>query len=268
MTPLAFSGRWVIVTGASAGLGAALSRALARRGAKLVLVARRRERLEHLAAELERTHGASSVTLSIDLSKADAAEQLFRAATAERSIYALISNAASYHFGELAELPEPEAEAMLQLNALTPIRLLRRFLPYFDARQAGGALVVTSTGALMPTPFQAAYGSSKAMLHAFVQSLQYERGAAQTAALCLCSPGGMPTDLLVSSRVRERLANHPLVQQMMLEPEVVAHEAMTGFAARRPLIVPGKLTQLMVLLSRMLPAHTVGEGARRVYVGR
>jgi short-subunit dehydrogenase len=266
--PLVFKERWVLVTGASSGLGAALAKEFAGRGANLLLVARRQQQLEELAAEVERLHHVKADVLALDLSSADAAARLFSLATAERQIYAFVSNAAAYHFGELSSLDESTAEAMMQLNALTPIRLLRRFLPYLDARGAGGALVVTSTGAVMPTPFQATYGASKAMLHSFVQSLQYERGGEAAALpLCLCCPGGMPTELLTSSPVNERLKEQFWIQRMMLEPAVVAREAVDALAARRLLHIPGKLNRVMVTLSRLLPTHTLGKGARRVYAG-
>jgi short-subunit dehydrogenase len=265
MKPLAFSGRWVIVTGASSGLGASIARSLAQRGAHLLLVARRVERLQALANELTQAYGTQSVVVPCDLAERDAAEHLFRTTTDGREIYALVSNAARYWFGPFTELSELETERMLQLNALTPIALLRRFLPYFDARHSGGALIVTSTGGLMPTPWQALYGASKSMLHAYVQSLQYERSPAHEVALSLCCPGGMPTEMLLHSPVQTRLLRNSFVQHAMLAPEVVACEAIDAFAARRALLIPGTLSRLMVLFSRLLPASTLGMGTRRVY---
>jgi short-subunit dehydrogenase len=269
VTPLDFTGRWVVVTGASSGLGEAFAHELARRGAHLVLVARRERRLQELCRELERSYGNQADLVALDLSEADAAERLFRVATNARSIHALVSNAGTHWFGDAWQLPEDASERMLRLNALTPIALLRRFLPYFEQHAAGGALVVTSTGALMPTPWQALYGGSKALLHQFVQGLQYERGGeAARVALCLCCPGGMPTELLMGSEVRERIENQKLVLRTLLEPRRVAERAVQEFAERRLLIVPGRLNQLMILLSRVLPAGTVGRGATRVYAAR
>lgn len=268
MRRLEFRGRWVVVTGASAGLGEAIAQELAARGAHLVLVARREARLIEVARRLEREHGARSECVALDLAEPDAAERLFQAATSRHDIHALVSNAGAHWFGETCALSEVEAERLLRLNALTPIGLLRRFLPYFDRRGDGGALVVTSTGALMPTPWQAMYGGSKALLHHFVQSLQYERGEDAPAALCLCCPGGMPTELLMGSVVRERIEHRKLVQRTLLEPSRVAHSAVAQFAERRLLVVPGRLNQVMVMLSRILPSSTVGRGAARVYAAR
>lgn len=269
MTSLEFRGRWVIITGASSGLGEALAREFARRGAKLLLVARREARLKQLSAELARQHGTQSEAIRMDLSEPDAAERLFQFATSEREVYALVSNAASYWFGDFSEIPEEKAARMLQLNALTPLGLLRRFLPYFDRRAQGGALVITSTGSVMPTPWQVMYGGSKALLHSAVQSLQYERGGeAAPVALCLCCPGGMPTDLLMRSAARARIEQQKLVLRTLLQPECVARQAVARFATRRLITVPGKLNQLMVLLSRLLPPSAVGKGATYVYAAR
>lgn len=221
-----------------------------------------------LARQLERDHAVRAEHLSLDLAEPDAAERLFSVVTSRHEVHALVSNAGAHWFGETCALSEAEAERLLRLNALTPIGLLRRFLPYFDRRGDGGALVVTSTGALMPTPWQAMYGGSKAFLHHFVQSLQYERGEDAPAALCLCCPGGMPTELLMRSAVRERIERRKLIQRTLLEPRRVAESAVTQLAERRLLVVPGRLNQVMVMLSRILPSSTVGRGAARVYAAR
>lgn len=269
MSPLGFEGRWVVVTGASSGLGEAIARELSRRGAHLLLVARRERRLRELCQELERQYESHAEPVCLDLSEASAAERLYQIATTGREIHALVSNAGTHWFGEASALPETESERMLQLNALTPIALLRRFLPYFDERGDGGALVVTSTGALMPTPWQAMYGGSKALLHQFVQSLQYERGGERAkVALCLCCPGGMPTELLMSSPARERIERQKLIVHALLTPKRVAESAVTQLAERRLLVVPGRLNQFIVMLSRVLPAGAVGRGAARVYAAR
>lgn len=269
MRPLDFRDRWVIITGASSGLGEAFAREFARRGAKLLLVARRKERLNQLGAELALRYDTVWEAIAMDLSEADAAEQLFRSAVNGREVYALVSSAATHWFGHFVHQPEGTALRMLQLNALTPLGLLRRFLPYFDARGGGGALVVTSTGSVMPTPWQVMYGGSKALLHSAVQSLQYERGG-ETAevALCLCCPGAMPTDLLMKSEVRARIERQKLVLRTLMQPEYVARKAIARFTERQLLTVPGKLNQLMVLMSRLLPVSTVGKGASYVYAAR
>ncbi|WNG50347.1 SDR family NAD(P)-dependent oxidoreductase [Archangium minus] len=270
MKALDFRDRWVVVTGASSGLGEQLARRLAsHHRARLILVARRRERLAALQEELRAAHGTEVVLLPMDLAAPDAAERIFTEATRERQVYAVISNAAAYWFGEFTAMPEPQVEQLLQVNVRTPLLLLRRFLPYLDQRGEGGILVITSTGAMMPTPRQALYGGTKALLQGFVESLHHERTREREhVPVCLCSPGGMLTEMLVSSPVLEQLRRRSLITHLMMRPEVVARRALHAFRRRRFLTVPGLRNQLMVLLAKVLPARSVGEGAARIYGSR
>src|SRR3954454_17368519 len=108
MQPLSLQGRYTLVTGASAGLGRELAREIARRhGGHLVLVARRRERLEELQRELE-PHGAKIVCITADLSKADDLERVVKQATDGRDLHAAISNAGVTYFGHHLELPRAD----------------------------------------------------------------------------------------------------------------------------------------------------------------
>jgi short-subunit dehydrogenase len=271
MARLDFRGRWVLVTGASSGLGESLSRRLAKdHGARLVLAARRAERLEALAASLRAEHGAHAVALPVDLAEPGAAERLFDRACEGRELYAIVANAATYWFGEFSDMPEESVDRLLRVNVEAPIKLVHRALGYLDGRGHGGVLVVASVGALMPSPGQALYSAGKAMLHALVQNTHYERegGPRSGVLVSCCLPGGMMTEMLAGSPALEALQRWPTLMRTLMPPDEVARGALSAFAAGEPLFVPGALNRAMLRITSWLPRDAAGRGARRVYFGR
>lgn len=255
------------MTGASSGLGESLARRLAaHHRANLVLVARRREKLEELRSELTAAHGIDVHVVAADLSVEGAAERVFREAVEGRRLYALVSNAATYWFGAFADMSEALVRQMVRTNVLSPIELIGRFLPHLDAHGEGGIMVVTSTASLMPAPRQAVYSGSKAMLQNFVESLYFERGGRRSpVALSLFTPGGIATDMIATSPVHEHISRHPIVRRMLESPDKMAERALAAFVDREPLCIPGAMNRAMVLVAKLFPKRLVGEGAARVY---
>ncbi len=245
-------GKRVLVTGASGGLGEALARALARdHGARPILVARRHARLTALAAEL----GGAEV-LSLDLTAPDATD-----AVLALNPDAAVLNAAAYDFGDFTALSPERLEHMLALNVLSLARLSHGLLRSMEAAGQGHLLVIASTGGLMPAPGQALYAATKA----FACNLALSLNAESKIPVCLCAPGGMHTEMVNQSGVLAHLERSPLVMRSFLAPEGVAQAALAGWAAGRPLTVPGRLNQALVGLVGLLPRRLVGRGAARVY---
>jgi short-subunit dehydrogenase len=265
MSGVELVGRWVVVTGATSGLGEAMARQLAlEHGAKVVLVGRREDRLRALEAEL-RSAGREAVSLTLDLSAPDAPERLWEEANRGREVHALVLDAATYWFGEFNQMPEDEVAQMLAVNAVTPVRVVRRLLPELDARGSGGILLIASTGGLMPAPFQAVYAGTKALICNFALSLHHERGEDAAVPVCLCCPGGMPTAMLTGSAAAARVLRHPWLRWMMMEPEEVARQALRAFVAGEALCIPGQMNRAMDRFTRLLPRGVAGRGAARVY---
>ncbi|MGB1016171.1 MAG: SDR family NAD(P)-dependent oxidoreductase, partial [Nannocystaceae bacterium] len=154
-----FQSRWVLVTGASSGLGREIARDLAvRHRANLVIVARRLGRLEELAGELRAAAGVEVVPIAADLSIEQDVENLFAQATDGRDIYGVVLNAGITHFGEQTKLEWPRFKAMLATNVTSLVHLVHLFLPYLiEQQQEGGILLVSSMASLVPVPFQSAY---------------------------------------------------------------------------------------------------------------
>src|SRR5882724_10101156 len=128
MQALSLQGRFTLITGASAGLGREMAREVAtRHGGHLVLVARRRERLEELATEL-RQHGAQVVCITADLTKSEDVDRVLAEATRGREIHAAILNAGVTYLGHHLDLSHAEQHAILSTNVISVVRLAQELL--------------------------------------------------------------------------------------------------------------------------------------------
>lgn len=179
-----FKDKLVVVTGGSTGIGAAFAHELKRRGARLVLVARGKTKLEALAREL----GGAQV-ISQDLAVPGAAA-LVRAAIKE-PVDVLINNAGFAAFGRFEALDVSVATDQIDLNVRSLVELTHTFLPDLE-RQRGGVIHVASTASFQPVPFMAIYGASKAFVLSFSEALWAEYRDRHVRVLALC-PGATDT---------------------------------------------------------------------------
>jgi uncharacterized protein len=168
-----------MVTGASSGIGEAFAERLANDGWDLVLVARRRDRLEEVAARLADGHGVSVRVAEADLADQDQLEALC-AEAAERPVGMLVNNAALAHYMLFSELPAGSARELVQLNVLAPVLLTRAVLSGMIERDKGSVINVASLLAFSGSweaphlPQRAVYAASKSFLVTFTQILAGE----------------------------------------------------------------------------------------------
>jgi len=171
--------RLAMVTGASSGIGEAFADRLAADGWDLVLVARRRDRLEEVAERVKAAHGVSAVVLDVDLANAVQLEALC-AEAADLPLGMLVNNAALAHYRPFAELPAEQAQELVQLNVLAPVMLTRAVLPGMVARDEGAVINVASLLAFSGAwdrpylPKRAVYAASKSFLVTFTEILAGE----------------------------------------------------------------------------------------------
>ncbi len=246
---LSFRGRWVLVTGASSGLGEEMAIQLAaEHGANLILVARRAERLSELASKLESAHGVRCKVIAADLSRLEDVRRVFHEATAGHEIHAVVLNAGITHFGKHQDLSWERFETLLQTNLVGVVWLVNNFVRYFAGKHIDGAIMlVSSLAGIMPVPYQAAYAGSKAFLTNFGQSLSEElRG--EPVSITVFSPGGIATPMAHESDLRY-FENTPFLQDVTS----CAAEGLSAMAARRRFHVPGRLNRLQMFLSRFVP---------------
>ncbi|HED09317.1 MAG TPA: SDR family NAD(P)-dependent oxidoreductase, partial [Caldithrix abyssi] len=152
-----------LITGASAGIGTELARRFAIDRINLVLVARRRDRLEALAGELSTTHGISVEVLPMDLTDAREREKLFHQLKEKGlAIDYLVNNAGFGDSGPFLESDWARQQEMIELNITALSHLTRLFVPDMVQRRQGGLLNVASTAAFLPGPYMSVYYATKA----------------------------------------------------------------------------------------------------------
>lgn len=242
------SGRVALVTGASSGMGVEFARQLARDGAALVLVARRRERLEGLAAEL-RELGVEADVVPCDLSAEDGVDSLLeelRARGLEPDV--LINNAGAGLHRKVHESDWQSQRSQLHLNVTALVQLTHAFAGRMKERGGGHILNVSSIGAYLPVPGFAVYAASKAFVRNFTEALAYEVAGAGVRVCCLC-PGGIATEFFdVSGQKLPGVAKLAL-----MSPERCARIGLRALFGGRHNIVSGLSNSLGMWLLRFVP---------------
>jgi hypothetical protein len=188
-----FNGKWALVTGASAGIGIALARELAKHGAKLILTARRIDRLEALAAELK-AKGAEVRIAAADLDDPAAPRQIYDATEgAGFTVEILINNAGLGQYGAFSESPAEQELSQVRVNCEAMVRLTRLFVPRMVERRRGWIMILASTASFQPVPYFTTYAATKAFDRFFALGLAAEvtRFGVKVTAL---SPGPTESD--------------------------------------------------------------------------
>ena len=230
----------VLITGASAGIGWELARQFAADKSNLVLVARRRERLEELAAELRKQHGVEALVVPADLGRADApqaiADQLVRDGLA---IDVLVNNAGFGALGPVAELDVGRQLEMIQVNVAALTHLTRLLLPAMIERRRGGVLNIGSTAAFQAGPFMAVYYATKAYVVSFSEALADELASTGVTVTCLC-PGPTVTEFAETAKMGDAL----LFKLQTMTAQAVAQIGYRAFRRGKLLVVPGWINYL------------------------
>ena len=256
--------RRALVTGASAGLGEEFARQLAACGTELVLVARREDRLDALAAHL-RAAGRTVEVLPADLATDGGRRPVEeRLADTARPVDLLVNNAGFGAYGDVADLPADRQQAMVEVNVVAPMRLARAALPGMLARGKGGIVNVASTAAFQPDPHAAVYGASKAFVLSFSQALHEEVADAGVRVLALC-PGITPTEFQEVAEI-----SVPLPDAAVTSAEQVVRAGLRAFARRRAVAVPGLANRVTAAAASSGPAvlsRRISGLAHRAFTG-
>ena len=241
---------WAVVTGASSGLGVEFARALALRRCNLVLVARREEPMQALAAELREQHAVEVVVEATDLSAAGSPRDLQQRLD-ERKIEPsiLVNNAAFGLSGEFLMQDMDRLHEMLNLDIVTLTELTHLFGKRMAARGRGHMLLVASLAAYQPDPLLAAYGAAKHFVLALGVALHVEM--APKVIVTVVSPGLMDTGFNEVSGFRPKASLKPSI----VSPAKVAEAGLKAMFAGKSSVIVGKLNRLTAFSNRFTSRH-------------
>lgn len=248
-----------LVTGASSGIGAAFARALHARGERLVLVARRAERLEALVKEL----GGGHVVIAADLAASGAAERLLRELEGRGlSVDLLVNNAGLGHTQDFADEPIEIIRQMIDVNMGAVVELTHALLPAMKARGRGRIVNVASNAAFQPVPFLTVYAATKAFVLSFSEGLAEELRGSGVRVQALC-PGITATEFF---EVAGTHRGQHVRRLPMMTPDQVVRASLRGLDGGRLRVVPGLTNRILAfVVLRLVPRAMVRRLAAQLY---
>lgn len=255
-TPIkTWTGKWALITGASAGIGWASAEELAAGGTNLVLTARRADRLERLAAGLAAKYKIESRVVVADLTKAQAPEEIFAFTSREKlEIELLVNNAGFGAFGCAHEISMETMAEMIQVNCTAVVHLTRLYLPEMVARRRGYVLIVASTAAFQAVPFNSVYAATKGFDLLFAEGVAEEVRPSGVKVCALC-PGPTTTEF-------KQVAHQPdRVFKVAETAGKVARVGLEGLATGRSYVISGAMNRLMMEAERLAPRRFVAQMA-------
>ena len=245
-----FKGKWALVTGASAGIGVAIARELARHGAKLVLTARRRDRLDALAAELT-AQGTEVRIVVADLVDPAAPIHIFDETEGQGiEIDILVNNAGLGQFAAFHTCSVEQELSQVAVNCDAVVRLSRLFVPHMVRRARGWVLVVSSTASFQPLPYFTTYAATKAFDRFFALGLAEELAPYGVKVTALC-PGPTKSEFFQVSRAQVYERRPPQ------SAEDVARQAVQALASGKRLIIPNLSGRLLAFIVRFVPTRVI-----------
>ena len=245
-----------LVTGASSGIGEGFARKLAERKTDLVVVARRTERLEALAAELQTTTGVDVEVLSADL-----ADPLARGAVEERlrstasPVDLLVNNAGFTIRGPFADLDIDKKTEEVVVDVVAVVRLTHAALQMMIPRRHGGIINVSSYTSFFPTATLATYSAGKAFITTFTEAVSEELRGTGVVVSALC-PGATPTEFGGQARLNMTNMGLPITSV-----ESVVKAGLRGLDRGQVVVVPGMFYDMSARTSRLFPRMLVRRGA-------
>eukprot|EP01102_Stenamoeba_stenopodia_P022105 TRINITY_DN90_c0_g2_i3.p1 TRINITY_DN90_c0_g2~~TRINITY_DN90_c0_g2_i3.p1 ORF type:complete len:335 (+),score=54.50 TRINITY_DN90_c0_g2_i3:61-1005(+) len=235
-------GSWVIVTGASSGLGEQFAQYFASRGFNVILVARREELLSDLSKRLETQFKISTKVVAVDISREEGVDKLV-SETQSLDVGILINNAGFGYTGALIEQDANRLVDLVQLNCISPMLLISRIAPKMKAKSKGAIINVSSASACQPLPYHAAYAASKSFLSSLSMAL-YEELKGHGIDVLVIEPGTISDTAFRNTSGATPSAKH---SSDATTSEVVVRDTIRALELRRvsnasltsPVVIPG-----------------------------
>lgn len=251
-----------LITGASSGIGAEFARQLAERGYNVTLAARRVDRLEELAKEIEEQHGVRAYALACDVTDPAQREGLIEAIHARGDhIDVLINNAGLGTEGAFASLPHEDNQRQLDLNISALTAMVNLVLPELIERNHGAILNVSSTASFQPMPRQAVYAATKAYVTSFSQALAQELRESGVSVTVLC-PGPTRTEFF-GEKQQELEDDSP--DWAWQSAEDCARDGINGMFKGKRVVVPKLVNRAGALSAKLTPTRLTVEVLDRLW---
>lgn len=260
MKTLDFKNKWVLITGASSGLGLAMAKQLAYdHGANVLISARREDKLRALKTELEAHAGVQVKVLIADLSLTEDVDALIKESIEGQELYAAILNAGVTYFGSHILLSNDDFDHLLQTNVKSVVRLTSELVKHFESKgNEGGIMLVSSMAAIYPAPYQAAYSGSKAFIMSFANALALELRN-PNLSLTVFAPGGIATEMTAGESFND-------LKKWLMPVEEAAKEGVHALKNRKLTYIPGVLNRLGNRCMKVLPRKLILEQLAKKYL--
>lgn len=262
MSKLNLAEKWILITGASSGLGREIALYLAEKEkANLILAARRKSLLEELKNTITTKFVVEVKVCEIDLNKPKGADELFSCATQNTGVYGLINNAGitSYEKTDIQQFGVYENIINVNLRSLFKLSLL--FLDYFQKKREGAIVNIASVAGFLPIPYQNVYSACKNAVLAFTESLHVEN-TYKNIHICTFAPGGIATEMITNAGLDHK---YKLNSIYYMNAKTVARKAIKSFKKKKFLKVPGIGNKLMVFVPRLFPRKIVAKATGFFY---
>jgi short-subunit dehydrogenase len=251
--------KWVLVTGASSGLGKEMAIQLAKNNnANLILIARRLENLEQIKNEIEAKYLVQVSIFKADLSLESETKTVFESIVSQFELSAVILNAGVTHFGRHLEIAETDRKNILNTNVLNTLYSIEFWANYFEKKNISSALmIISSMGAYHPVPYQALYSGSKGFVFNFAFALSYEIKNPHFS-ITLYTPSGIETEMTQSEKFDS-------LKNWMMPVDTAAREAIYAMTHRKRVYIPGFFNRIGNFFMNFAPKTLIGAQMAKLY---
>ena len=266
-----YEGKKALITGASAGIGYALSEELAKRGSEVIITARRKDRLDALAQKIEKAGGKVGI-FAEDLSMPESGKKLYdQIKSAGLNIDILINNAGYGRWGDLTSHERDDYSRMLQLNVTSLTDLCHLYIPDMISQGGGGIINVGSVASLSPIPYASVYSSSKAYVLMFSEAIRYEYQDKGVKVMALL-PGGTESEFAsIATEKSEKLTERYKEREgsaaggAMQTSQEVAIECLDAFEKNKQYILCGGRNRFLYNLTKFMSRQRVLEMTGKIF---
>lgn len=247
---------YILITGASQGIGRALAEEFAKEGENLILSARSEEALDVLAQSLRAQYGVIVHVFPVDLLQENAVENLYEWCAGNKYLVrVLVNNAGQGLYGKFEDVALESCLEMLYLNQSVLLSMCHTFLPMLKEVPKAHILNVASVAAFQPTPYLAAYGGTKSFVLMFSKALRQELMKESINVSCLC-PGPTATNFYDAAGFEAKVED---IKMMLMKPQAVAEKAVDGMYRNKAVIVPGFSNKIGTFFGKLMPSGMLAE---------